>query len=424
MNERAATEPGTDGPGGAGPVSAGPGHAMRAPAGAAFRRAWAGFLAGDPDTGWYARLVGTIVLVVTLATARPSDAPGWAWACYAVAGLGWSIFVVVGSRHPRLSLGSLAAAAVVCACALGLEDDGTALILACVSLAGLASHARAPLAGIVGLGLVVLALAWASLLLWHRADVVLLTYPGVLAFVVLSGLYRRQYHVRVQQTEALLEQTRLAQAEHARAAALNERARIAREIHDVLAHSLGALGVQLEVAEALLSERSDPEGALDRVRRSRRLAGDGLAEARNAVAALRTDVPSLPDALAELADAHRRDHGVAVEVSTSGDPRAVSSAAAVSLLGTTREALTNAGKHAPGAPVRIDLDYGAEAIRLLIRNTAHTGVRADPGQEPGHGLAGMRERLALAGGTLHTRREPAQNGAPGSVWLVEAEVPE
>jgi len=63
------------------------------------------------------------------------------------------------------------------------------------------------------------------------------------------GLNRRQYEVQARQTEQLLEQTRLAQNEHARAAALEERGRIARDLHDVLAHSLGALSVQLEVAE-------------------------------------------------------------------------------------------------------------------------------------------------------------------------------
>ncbi len=136
---------------------------------------------------------------------------------------------------------------------------------------------------------------------------------GVMLLLVLLG------------STALLAQTRLAQAEHARAAALDERPRLARELHDVPAHSLGALGVQLELAEAPLTERSDVDGALRSIRRSRRLAKDGLAEARDAVAALRQDVPPLTETLA----------------------------AVVALAGIAREALTNAGKHARGEDIRM-----------------------------------------------------------------------
>ncbi|MDX6280185.1 MAG: hypothetical protein QOH03_1256, partial [Kribbellaceae bacterium] len=206
------------------------------------------------------------------------------------------------------------------------------------------------------------------------------------------------------------EQTQLAQQEHARAAALDERGRIARDLHDVLAHSLGALSVQLELAEALLAERNDTAGALDRVRRSRRLAVQGLVEARSAVAALRSDeAPALPDALTALAEQHEKDHQTKVTMTQSGPTRPIPSGITVALLGATREALTNAGKHAPRQPIDVQLDYG-DSLRLAIRNS---GLTASVGQ--GFGLAGMRERLALVGGSLEA-------GPDGNGWLVIAEV--
>ncbi len=178
----------------------------------------------------------------------------------------------------------------------------------------------------------------------------------------------------------------------------------------MLAHSLGALSVQLEVAEALLEERNDTAGALERVRRSRRLAVQGLVEARNAVAALRSsEVPALPEALAVLAEQHGQDHRASVAVRTEGKPRPLESGVIVALLGAAREALTNAGKHAPGRPIDVRLDY-REGVRLSVRNPGTTERGAD-----GFGLTGMRERLALVDGKLEA-------GPDGDDWLVVAEV--
>ena len=106
--------------------------------------------------------------------------------------------------------------------------------------------------------------------------------------------------------EALVAQTRQTEAASRRAAALDERTRIAREIHDVLAHALGGLTVQLEAAELVLAERRDIDGALERIRGCQRTAREGLVEARRAVAALRSDAPPLPESLAGLLESHRQ----------------------------------------------------------------------------------------------------------------------
>ena len=184
------------------------------------------------------------------------------------------------------------------------------------------------------------------------------------AVLIAFGLNRRQYE--------------LTRHEQARAAALDERGRIARDLHDVLAHSLGALSVQLEVAEALLEERNDTAGALERVRRSRRLAVQGLIEARNAVAALRSsEVPALPEALAVLAEQHGQDHRVSVAVRTEGKPRPLESGVIVALLGAAREALTNAGKHAPADRSTygwtIARECGCQCETPVLRNAGRTG---------------------------------------------------
>ena len=250
-----------------------------------------------------------------------------------------------------------------------------------------------------------------SAVFWDESATWVFTQLLWTAILVAFGLNRRQAEIQARQTEQLLEQTRLAQREHARAAALDERGRLARELHDVLAHSLGALSVQLELAEALLDEGNDIPGALDRVKRSRRLAVQGLVEARNAVAALRSDeVPALPEALAALVEQHRTDHGVEVDL-TVEHPRTPGPDVVVALLGAAREALTNAAKHAPGRRITVHLN-GRRGLRLEVENARDVG--ALPG-EKGFGLAGMRERLALVNGTLEA-------GPDGDAWLVVAEV--
>ncbi|GAA4542050.1 sensor histidine kinase [Amycolatopsis samaneae] len=370
-----------------------------------------------PDTiapSWLVvQLLGTLFVVATLLTAREPRA--WLWVCYGVSATLWLGFVAAAPRRPVLAAVLLALASVVPAAVLGWAGDSSAVILCVIALGRLATLTRVSVTAIVGMALLDMALVLSSSAFTGASMAEAATDVGIMLLLMLIGLNRRQYEVQAAQAEQLLAQTRLAQAEHARAAALDERTRIARELHDVLAHSLGALGVQLELAEALLAEKSDVDGALRTVRRSRRLAADGLAEARDAVAALRRDVLPLAEALAAAAEAHARDHAVRVDFAATGQARPLPSAAAVSLVGVAREALTNAGKHAPGEPVTMRLAYEPAAVRLSVSSALVSDERSRPG-EGGFGLTGMRERLALAGGTLGSGPEDGQ-------WRVVAEVP-
>ncbi|MGW5716332.1 sensor histidine kinase [Amycolatopsis sp. NPDC003865] len=366
-----------------------------------------------PDTiapSWLVvQVLGTLFVAGTLLTAREPNP--WIWAAYGVSSACWLGFVALASRRPKTAAVLLAVAGALPAALVGRAADSSAILMAVIPLGRLAALTTVSVGAIVGTGLLEVALAVTAHLVAGHSLGAALADAAVMLLLVLVGLNRRQYEVQAGQAEALLEQTRLAQAEHARAAALDERTRIAREIHDVLAHSLGALGVQLELAEALLAERSDVDGALRSVRRSRRLAADGLAEARNAVAALRRDVPPLAEALAAVAAEHAANHRVEVGFTTAGEPRPLPSAAVVALVGVAREALTNAGKHAPGEEVQLRLEYAAEEVRLDVRNELSEFTRTSEG----FGLAGMRERLALAGGTL-------ESGAEDGYWRVVAEI--
>jgi signal transduction histidine kinase len=232
---------------------------------------------------------------------------------------------------------------------------------------------------------------------------------------MLLGVYaissaRRGYIQRVTQAERLVAETERANAEQAHAATLAERARVAREIHDVLAHSLAALTVQLEVADALITDGRDIARAQSYVTRAQRIAREGLAETRRAIAALRDDSAPLPDLLRALVDAYQAEADAAATLTISGEHRPLGHDVALTLYRTAQEAFTNVRKHAPGAPVTMALAYdrttslgGTEvpAVELRITNTAS---RATPGtlhaSGGGYGLTGMRERAELLSGEL------------------------
>jgi signal transduction histidine kinase len=242
-------------------------------------------------------------------------------------------------------------------------------------------------------------------------------YPTILIGAALVGLTRRQYVAQGRAAEALVEQTGRTESATRRAAALDERTRIAREIHDVLAHALGGLAVQLEATELLLAERGDVEGALDRIRGCQRTAREGLEEARRAVAALRSDTPPLIESLTKLLDAHHRQ-GAQGELLVEGTQRELSPEVTLALMRTAQEALTNARRHAPGSAVQVRLVYEAASTSVTVTNDAVLRSPAAVSAEPtgGYGLTGMRERLELAGGRL-----AAGPGPDG--WTVHAEVP-
>lgn len=231
---------------------------------------------------------------------------------------------------------------------------------------------------------------------WIGASVIFSTWGGI------AGRVRRE---KTAALEELVEQTRRTAESEARGSALAERARIARDLHDVLAHTLSGAGMQLELADALL-EADRPDDARAAVQRARGAIADGVTEARHAVHALREDTVDLPDALAALADGpHETVRADDVDL-TDAQVRAV--------LGVAQEAITNARRYAAGAPVSVRLVSVPDGAELTVHNGpgATNGVRGS-----GMGLIGMRERAAEAGGTLQAG--PDDDGG----WTVRLALP-
>jgi signal transduction histidine kinase len=252
-----------------------------------------------------------------------------------------------------------------------------------------------------------------------------LFYAVVLAAVALGGVARGLRREQLRQARLLLAQQQESSLQRERAIALAERTRIAREIHDILGHSLADLSIQLQVADALLTQGSDLAGALQRIRYAHRLAADGMDETQRAIQALRSDAPPLPDALAALVGGARRDGG-AVSLEVAGSARPLSVVTSLALLRTAQEALANAHKHASGLPVILQLAYGQDRVSLTVTDgndelPSPSVEESAPqaallGVSGGYGLAGMHERLRLIGGSLVAG--PVLGG-----WTVHAEVP-
>lgn len=240
------------------------------------------------------------------------------------------------------------------------------------------------------------------------------TVLAVLAALVLGALARRNRAERVEQMEVALARAQTAREEHAKAAALAERTRIAREVHDVLAHSLSALSLNLQGARLMLAREGASEEAQEQVLRAQRLAAEGLAEARRAVAALREDPVPAARAIADLVTSARLETGTPTELTVHGEPRDLPGPAEAALYRTAQEALSNARKHAPGAPVDVLLAYGDGHTELNV--TDHQGYRPPDPATAGYGLTGMRERAELIGGELTTG--PTDDG-----WRVRLVVP-
>jgi signal transduction histidine kinase len=193
---------------------------------------------------------------------------------------------------------------------------------------------------------------------------------------------------------------------------------IARELHDVVAHTLTAINVQAAAA-AERSREGEARGALERIEQASHSAiGElrailGVLRTGEEVGAPRTPVPGL-DSIPELI-AHAREDGLDVAVEMSGEPSAgLSDAVSLAAYRIIQESLTNARRHAPGAPVRVALRFEGDRMALAVENP--DGAEARNGNGPGVGIRGMTERATAVGGTVEA--EPVAGG-----FRVRAELP-
>ena len=230
------------------------------------------------------------------------------------------------------------------------------------------------------------------------------------------GISRRQSLQAASRAADIQVSEARAEAERARAELLVGRNHMARELHDILAHTLSALSLQLEALHATIDKGPalSPD-VLEQLELTKRLVRAGLEDARGAVRALREDAPPLEEQLANLAG--DRDASLAV----SGATRQLGPDVSLALYRVAQEALTNVVKHAPGANVEINLAYSDGRVCLSVVDTytttePHFNGSPLSGSGGGYGLQGIEERIVLLGG--HVEAGPTDRG-----WKVLAEVP-
>ncbi|MEU9859774.1 sensor histidine kinase [Streptomyces sp. NPDC047971] len=238
---------------------------------------------------------------------------------------------------------------------------------------------------------------------------------GAIAFATAAVVGASLRMSRVARTQLVAQEVITAE-ERSRRTLLEERGRIARELHDVVAHHMSVISIQAQVAPHLVENPSDElrenlagirQNAVEALTELRRVLGVLRAEEQAADGMRHAPQPTL-DRLDELLD-NVRAAGLGVEAETMGERRPLSPGVELSAYRIVQEALSNAMRHAPGARVRVETGYHAAGLTLRITNSAptrRTGPAAAPLAGPGHGLLGMRERTAMLGGELTTGPTP------------------
>jgi signal transduction histidine kinase len=359
-------------------------------------------------------VVGLSVFTGRTAHGTPLTVQAGFFAAGAVLLGAWALVGRMPAR--RRALGPVLAALAVCSAPATTADGGA--LIAFAILAALAAGAETSLVvGCVVTGIGVIAVDIGAIVTGASTGATL-GYPLLLVVSLLAGRNRAVYRLQAEQSAIMIAQLQALRTEQRQVAALDERARIAREIHDVLAHSLGALGIQIQTARALLSDSGDVQRSLSVLDAAQRMATEGLVETRRAVHALRSDTRPLAEELTALACAHQARHDSPVEVTVTGSGERLGPDAELALLRAAQESLVNAGKHAPGQAVTITLEQDDPTTLRVTHALNHPsdGTAARGSNTGGYGLVGMRERLLLLGGSLSA-------GPDGSGWSVVASVP-
>lgn len=357
---------------------------------------------------WMRRLVPPLFVVVAVAVFSSGRNPGIPGrdvaAVLAVGGFALGALGALTARYRRAAVRIIFAVMLLASSAalVRLQPDGPGLAGLLAGLVLLAPRVpdRFPIAlSIVG----ITCLAGVAVAVSHDSPALaLLSAIAIVGFPGMTLLARRlgQANDEAERLLIELEDTRAAQA---RAAGLAERQRLAREMHDVLAHSLSGLMLQMEGARMLAAEDpSDPRlpGVIER---AHHLGKSGLEEARRAIDMLRDDELPGPERLASLAAQFQEVTGVPCQFTVSGQASELPSEAALAVYRVAQEALTNITKHACPERVEMHLGYEPCGTRLTVEDFAMNGepLRAASGGS-GYGLTGMRERAELLGGELTT----------------------
>jgi signal transduction histidine kinase len=343
--------------------------------------------------------------------------------------------LVVRRRLP-FTVFALAAASMAVQGTLGFYSPTFALLAFNLAVYSLAAYGERQLA-IFGL------VAWTGVLTVHLAWFVVTTWPHIAIadlydlfndYVLLAAAWtlgvgvrqRRAHAAELEDRATRLERER---EEKARQAAIQERLRIARELHDVVAHSLSVIGVQAGAARLVLDADPNPARARAAVAAIEATANHAMAEMRRALGILR-DTEQAGAALAPLPGLDRlptllgqvRAAGLAVELTVAGTPRSLATSIDLSLYRIVQEALTNALKHARATRAEVLVCYAAHDVTVEVIDDGR-GSPSPTGGPGGAGTIGMQERVALFGGELRVGPRPQGGYAVRACLPVSAEEP-
>ena len=362
-----------------------------------------------------------VILVVVLGSANSHPVPGGHGKGLAVT-LALCVFaatllIAIRDGFPERSLWLQAVVIAVMGAAgvaiAGLQLKGAtgvaAGVAAFLALTRLPFKAGVALAGAVTVALAVVTAIAGSSSSAVAAEVLVTVLLGVVA------QFLRRSRESQDRTELLMAELEDARDEQARAAAIAERGRIAGELHDVLAHSLSGAAIQLQGARKLADREHATPRLSDAIDRASELVKAGLANARQAVGALRGDpLPTLAQ-LPSLIESYKADMNLDVTLRIEGESRTLRADPSLALYRGAQEALTNVARYAPSACTTVTLRYEPDRTTLSIDN----GLSATPAREGmggGRGLEGLRERVERAGGTLSA-------GPTAEGWRIDIEVP-
>jgi signal transduction histidine kinase len=353
----------------------------------------------DPRTGLvrFGYLTIAAVAVAVLTSGLPADPRRRAllFGLLAVAVAGWS--VVLSLRVPSRVFASAAVLTGLAGAALTLvQPNGSGFVIGYMAVAALAL--RLPRRPAFAAGAVVLvAVGYAVAVRSARPLTAAIGVALGAGFMFAAGAFAAISREARESAEALLAQEAATRAAREQMAALAERTRLARELHDVLAHTLSGLSVQLEGARLLAETTGADRRLADQVTRAQGLARDGMLNARRVVSALRGEALPGPAVLPQLIDEVRAG-GLPVTLTVTGAATSLVPEAGLAVYRAVQEALTNTRKYAGrGATAAVTVSWSDDEVQVEVVDRAGDGVTAG-GSSGGYGLAGLSERAALLGG--------------------------
>lgn len=328
-----------------------------------------------------------------------------------ILGFGMLVPLVWRRTHPEVVFFGVCAVAVLqwlAGAQLMPANFGLLVALYTISVYGEVRYSRIAL-GIGGLGVLM-----ATSRYWSNSDwkqqVTMMVALGALVFGVwATGERRRTRGLYVAQLEERADQLERDRDREAKLAVSNERTRIAREIHDVVAHGLSIMIVQAD--GGLYAADQSPEQAKKALATIGDTGRASLTEMRKMLGLLKQEeqleldpnqarpqpgVSSLPELIENV-----REAGLAVDYQVTGEPRDLPSVLGLTAYRIVQEGLTNTLKHAgPGARTSVTLDFGREMLTVVVTDDGR-GAGVAPSSDPGHGLVGMRQRASISGGTVN-----------------------